>query len=118
MKSRMPQGYGASRGDMMKQMQKMQQDMSDMQDILAERTYTAKAGGGMVEVTIKGDHTVVGVNLDPEVVDPEDTEMLGDLITAAFNEAIRQSAEDSEKEMGAITGGLAGFDPSSLGLGL
>ena len=88
-----------------------------MQEILAARTYTAKAGGGMVQATVNGDHTLANIALDPEVVDPEDTEMLGDLVVAAVNEAIRMCYEDSEKEMEKVSGGLAGLDLSSFGLG-
>lgn len=113
MKARLPQGYGDSRADMMKQVQKMQDDMAAMQEELAGRTYTAKAGGAMVEATVKGDHTLVEVKFAPEVVDPEDVEMLGDLVVAAVNEAQRMAAEDSEAEMGKITGGI---DLAGLGL--
>ncbi len=106
MKSRLPQGYNQSRGDMMKQVQKMQDDMAAMQAELAERTYTAKAGGSMVEATVKGDHTLLDVKFAPEVVDPDDVEMLGDLVVAAVNEAIGLATADSEAEMGKITGGM------------
>lgn len=106
MKARLPQGYSDSRGDMMKQLQKMQEDMASMQADLAERTYTAASGGGMVEATVKGDHTLVGVDIKPEVADPDDVEMLGDLVVAAVNEALRLAAEESESEMGKITGGM------------
>lgn len=113
MKARLPEGYGNSRADMMKQVQKMQEDMAAKQAELAERTYTARAGGSMVEATVKGDHTLVEVKFAPEVVDPDDVEMLGDLVVAAVNEAIRMAAEDSEAEMGGVTGGV---DLSMLGL--
>ena len=106
MKARLPQGYGQSRGDMLKQFQKMQEDMAAMQAELAEREYKGTAGGAMVEATVKGDHTVLKVEIKPEVIDPEDAEMLGDLVAAAVNAAITAATEDSEKEMGAITGGL------------
>lgn len=106
MKARLPEGYGQSRGDMMRQVQKMQEDMANVQAELAERLYTGTAGGAMVEATVKGDHTVVKVDIKPEVIDPDDAEMLGDLVAAAVNAAITAAAEDSEKELGAITGGL------------
>ena len=118
MKSRLPQGYGSSRGDMLKQVQKAQQDMEDMQEILKQRIYTARAGGGVVEAKVRGDNTVVSINIAPEVVDPEDTEMLGDLVAAAINEALKKVSEDSSKELDKISsGGLAGLDLSSLGFG-
>lgn len=113
MKSRLPQGYGNNRADMMKQVQKMQEDMAAKQAELAERVYTAKSGGGMVEATVKGDHTLVAVKFAPEVIDPDDAEMLGDLVVAAVNAAIQMAAEDSETELGGITGGM---DLSMLGL--
>lgn len=113
MKARLPKEYTQSRGDMMKQVQQMQDSMAAMQEELAERTYTAKAGGSMVEATVKGDHTLIEVKFAPEVVDPDDVEMLGDLVVAAVNEAIRLASEDSEKEMGQITGGI---DLAGLGL--
>ena len=106
MKARLPQGYGASRGDMMKQIQKMQEDMAALQADLAEREYIGTAGGGVVEATVKGDHTVLAVNIKPEVIDPEDAEMLGDLVAAAVNDGLRRAAEESESEMGELTGGL------------
>ena len=106
MKARLPQGYGNSRADMMKQVQTMQDNMAAKQAELAERTYTAKSGGSMVEATVKGDNTLIEVKFAPEVVDPDDVEMLGDLVVAAVNEALRLAAEDSEQEMAQITGGM------------
>lgn len=113
MKARLPQGYGNSRGDMMKQLQEMQENMASMQAELAERSYSAAAGGGMVEATVKGDHTLTEIKINPEVVDPDDVEMLGDLIVAAVNEAMNLAAEDSETEMNKVTGGI---DLSQMGL--
>ncbi|NLC79097.1 MAG: YbaB/EbfC family nucleoid-associated protein [Ruminococcaceae bacterium] len=106
MKSRLPEGYGASRGDMMKQLQKMQDDMAAMQAELAEREYVGSVSGGVVEAKVKGDHTVLAVTIKPEVIDPDDAEMLGDLVAAAVNEGIRKASEDSETELGKITGGM------------
>ncbi|MEG0750691.1 MAG: YbaB/EbfC family nucleoid-associated protein [Oscillospiraceae bacterium] len=106
MKARLPEGYGQSKGDMMKQLQKMQQDMQVMQEELAEREYTGSAGGAVVSAVVKGDHTVLSVDIKPEVVDPDDVEMLGDLVVAAVNEAIRLAGEDSAAEMEKITGGI------------
>lgn len=113
MKARLPKEYSSNRGDMMKQLQEMQENMAAMQAELAERTYTAAAGGGMVEATVKGDHTLTEVKIKPEVADPDDVEMLGDLVVAAVNEALRLAAEDSESEMSGITGGI---DIPGLGL--
>ncbi len=106
MKARLPEGYGMSRGDMMKQVQKMQEDMASMQAELAEREYQGTAGGGMVTATVKGNHTVVRVDVKPEVIDPDDAEMLGDLVAAAVNAAITAANDESESEMGKLTGGI------------
>ena len=106
MKARLPEGYGRSRGDMMKQLQKMQEDMQAMQAELAEREYIGSAGGAMVSAAVKGDHTVLRVDIKPEVIDPDDAEMLGDLVAAAVNDAVRLAGEDSAKEMEKITGGV------------
>lgn len=107
MKARIPQSAGGGNmNNMMKQAQKMQEDMKNLQDDLAEREYSASAGGGAVEVTVNGSHEVKKIDLKPEVVDPEDIEMLSDLITAAVNEAMRKADETAESEMGKITGGL------------
>lgn len=106
MKARLPEGYGMSRGDMMKQVQKMQEDMATMQAELAEREYQGTAGGGMVTATVKGNHTVVRVDVKPEVIDPDDAEMLGDLVAAAVNAAITAANDESESEMGKLTGGI------------
>ena len=107
MKARLPQGYGSKgMNDMLKQAQKMQEDMAAMQEELALREYTASAGGSMVEATVTGDKRVVGLSIKPEVVDSDDIEMLSDLIVAAINEAQRTADEDSEESMGNITGGM------------
>ena len=106
MKARLPQGYGESRGDMIKRVQKMQADMQAMQEELAAREFKGTSGGGMVEVTMNGEKTVTSVKLNPDVVDKDDIEMLEDLITAAFNEAAKNVDTTSEAEMGKITGGM------------
>lgn len=93
-------------GKMMKQVQKMQADMARMQEELAERTVSATAGGGMVEVVANGKQEVQSIKIDPEAVDPEDVEMLEDLVLAAVNEALRQAQEMVAAEMGKITGNL------------
>ncbi len=106
MKARLPQGYGESRGDMIKRVQKMQADMQAMQEELATREFKGTSGGGMVEVTMNGEKNVIAVKLNPDVVDKDDIEMLEDLITAAFNEAAKNVDTTSEEEMGKITGGM------------
>lgn len=90
---------------MLKQAQKMQEDMARLQEELDAREYTATAGGGAVTAVVDGKHKVKSLEIKPEVVDPEDVEMLADLVAAAVNEAIRQAVETSETEMAKITGG-------------
>lgn len=91
---------------MMKKVQKMQQDMLKMQEELKNRTVEATAGGGAVTVVVTGRKTVEKVTIAPSAVDPEDVEMLEDLVTTAINEAMRKVDEMTEKEMGKITGGM------------
>ncbi len=91
---------------MMKKVQKMQQDMLKMQEELKNRTVEATAGGGAVTVVVTGRNTVEKVTIAPSAVDPEDVEMLEDLVTTAINEAMRKVDEMTEKEMGKITGGM------------
>jgi DNA-binding YbaB/EbfC family protein len=109
MKARLPKGYGGGpqdRNTMLKQMQKMQEMVQQKQEELDGRLDTAGAGGGAVSVTVKGGKEVTEVLLKPEVVDPDDVEMLQDLILAATNEALRTAQETSEAELGQLTGGL------------
>ena len=105
MKVRIP-NQGPSRGDMLKQVQKMQDDMANLQADLDAREYTATSGGGMISVTINGKHEITELKINPDAIDPEEPEMLEDLITVAVNEAISNAVKTSEEEMGAITGGL------------
>lgn len=91
---------------MMKKVQKMQQDMLKMQEELKNRTVEATAGGGAVTVVVTGRKTVEKVTIAPSAVDPEDVEILEDLVTTAINEAMRKVDEMTEKEMGKITGGM------------
>jgi hypothetical protein len=101
---------------MMAQVQKMQQDMAAAQEELANELVEASAGGGMVTVKMSGDLQLREVRIDPSAVDPEDVEILGDMVLAAVNEALRMAQELAERKMGGATGGL---DLSSLGgLGL
>ena len=91
---------------MMKQMQKMQAEMGRIQEELAKEEIEASAGGGMVKAVVNGKQEVVRIEIKPEAVDPEETEMLQDTVMAAVNEALRQAQESAAKKMGALTGGL------------
>lgn len=107
MKVRLPGSGGAGNmQQMLKQAQKMQQDMAALQEDIEQREFTAVSGGGAVSVTVDGKHTVKEIKIKPEIVDPDDVEMLEDLITVAVNEAIANAVKTSEDEMGVITGGL------------
>lgn len=99
---------------MMKQMQKVQQDMARIQEELGSRTVEATAGGGAVRVTCNGRQELVGIEIKPEAVDPDDLEMLQDLIAAAVNEGLRKARDMMAQEMSHLTGGLnlPGFPPS------
>ncbi len=99
-------GGGGMNMNMMKQVQKMQQDMARIQEELSARTYTAAAGGGVVTAEVNGQHEVVSVTIDPEAVDPEDVEMLQDMVVAAVNEAMRAAEADAANSMKGLTGGL------------
>ena len=107
MKVRIPNSGGpGNMNQMLKQAQKMQEDMATLQEDLEQREYTATSGGGMVEVTVDGKHLIKNIKINPDAVDPDDAEMLEDLITVAVNEAISSAIKTAEEEMGAITGGL------------
>ena len=92
--------------NMMKQAQKMQQDMLAMQEELENRQFSATSGGGMVTATVTGKNKLIGLQIDPEAVDPDDVEMLEDMIIAAVGEAMKKAEEATEAEMAKITGGL------------
>ena len=107
MKARLPQGMGKGPGDltsMMKQAQKMQEDMAKAQEELDAREFKATAGGGAVEAVMNGKKELLKLNIQPEAVDPEDIEMLQDLILAAVNQVIREVATTSNEQMQKITG--------------
>ena len=99
-------GMGGNMGNMMKQVQKMQKQMTDMQADLNEKEFEASAGGGAITVKANGKKEVVSITIDKDVVDPDDVEMLQDLVLAATNEALRGAEEMVSKEMGKITGGM------------
>ncbi len=107
MKARLPQGYGPqNQAQLLKKYQKMQEDMENLTAELEAREHTVTAGGGQVELTMNGKYNVTAVKLQPEVVDPEDVEMLEDLLAAAVNEAVRVVKETQETEMGKVTAGI------------
>lgn len=109
MKARLPKGAGGSPGNMnsmLKQAQKMQAEMTTLQEELEEREYSASSGNGMVEAVVTGKHQVKSLKINPEIIDPEDVEMIEDLVTVAVNEAMRVADETAEQEMNGITGGM------------
>lgn len=110
----MAKGFGGRGGmggmgmnaNMLKQAQKMQQDMMRLQQELQEKEYQAAAGGGVVSATVNGRHELKALVIDPEAVDPDDVEMLQDMIVAAVNEALRAAENDAASTMQKLTGGL------------
>lgn len=115
MKARLPQGYGGGAGNLQalaRQAQKMQDDMATATEELNAKEYTATAGGNAVKVTVTGTMEVKSIDIEPEVVDPDDVEMLSDLVMAAVNEALRSATKDKEKTMEKISGG---FNMPSMG---
>ena len=106
-------------GNLLRQAQKMQEKMAEVQKGLAEKTCEASSGGGMVTATVNGSQELVALTIDPSVVDPEDIEMLQDLVVAAVSEAFRRSKEMASEEMGKVTAGLGGpGGPGGLGGGI
>ncbi|EHQ87263.1 YbaB/EbfC family nucleoid-associated protein [Desulfosporosinus youngiae] len=99
-------GMGGNMSQMLKQAQKMQEDMAKMQAELQTKTVDASSGGGMVTVVVSGKMELVELKIKPEAVDPEDVEMLEDMIKAALNEGLRKAQEMTSNEMGKLTGGL------------
>ena len=109
MKARLPQGYQNSApnmNQMVRKAQKMQEDIGKIQEELAVKEFTKQVGGGAIELVMTGDKQLKSVTIKPEVVDPEDIEMLEDLIAAAVNSAAAAVDKDSEEEMSKMTGGL------------
>ena len=107
MKARMPKGYGRPDPQaMMRQVQKMQEEIRAKQEELENREYTGTASGEMVTVTMTGKHAITSVKIKPEAVDPDDIEMLEDLIAAAVNSAVAAVDKDSDEEMSRMTGGM------------
>lgn len=110
MKARLPQGMGKGPGnqrDMIRQVQKMQEDMQALQEDLEQRTYEIAAGGGVCKIRINGKKEITTIELDPAIVDPDDIETLQDILVAGVNEAIRRVEDESAGEMSKITGALS-----------
>lgn len=97
--------------NLMKQAQRMQRQMEQSQKELAEKEFKGTAGGGAVEVTVSGSKEIKAVHIEPDAVDPDDVEMLEDMIVAASNEAMKQVDEETQKAMGGLTGGMGGGLP-------
>jgi len=102
-------GGGGNMQQLMRQAQKLQEQMAKTQQELEEREFTAQAGGGMVSVTASGKGELKSIEINPECVDPEDVEMLQDMVLAAVNEAIRLGQEAKEQEMGKLSPGMGGM---------
>jgi len=102
-------GGGMNMNSLMKQAQKMQKDMADLQDELKTCEYSASVGGGAVQATVSGENQIVSLKIDPDAVEPSDVEMLEDLVIAAVNEALRLAKETSETEMAKLTVGMGGL---------
>lgn len=99
-------GGGMNQAAMLKQAQKMQQEMLRMQQEQESKTFSASAGGGMVSATVNGKHELVSLAINPEAVDPDDVEMLQDMVIAAVNEAMRTADNEAANNMSRLTGGL------------
>ena len=97
---------GGNMNSMMKKVQKMQQEMARTQQDIEEKEFSSTAGGGVIEAVVNGKKEVVKIKIDEDVVDPEDTEMLEDLVVAAINDALKKADEYSQKEMGKLTGNI------------
>ena len=113
MKARLPQGYGGGGASNLQQLarqaQKLQENMDAAKEELEQKEYTAASGGNAVRVTVTGKMEVKSIEIDPEVVDPEDVEMLEDLILAAVNEGIKTVEKAKQEKMGKVTGNLGGM---------
>jgi len=107
MKARVPQG--PSMNAMLKQAQKMQEDMAALQADLEEREYEISAGGGAAKIKINGKKEILSIEIAPEIVDPDDVETLCDILTAGINEAIKRVEDTSQREMAKITAGMPGM---------
>ncbi len=106
MKARIQPGQGQSRAEMMAKIQQMQEEMEATRARIEQTEFTASSGGGVVEVTVSGAHEVKSVKVKPEALDPEEPEMLEDMLIAALNEAIRKASDTMDSELEKISGGL------------
>ena len=109
MRANVPKGMGGAGNmqAMLRQAQKMQEEMAEKQAQLEEKEYDIQAGGGVVSVKINGKKEILAIDIKPEIVDPDDIEMLQDVIMAAVNEVVRQVEETTNQELGQITSGLS-----------
>ena len=107
MKARLPEGYNMKQGDMMRKVQKMQEDVANAQKEVEESVFEAKSGGGMVTVQMNGKKEMLSVKLEKEVVDPDDIEMLEDMLIAALNESIKKANDAMEQGIEKAKGGLS-----------
>ena len=117
MRANIPKGMGGgpqNMNAMIRQAQKMQEDMEALQADLDAREYEISAGGGMVKLKINGKREVLSIDISPDIVDPDDVETLADIITAAVNEGIKRVDDTNAEEMGKITGGMGGFGMPGL----
>jgi DNA-binding YbaB/EbfC family protein len=111
-KGRFPMGGmpgGANMNNMIKQAQKMQENLLKAQQEIEEASYDITAGGGAINLTINGANKITKIQIDPEIVDPDDVEMLEDLMMSAFNEAIKTVEKEKAEKMGKVTGGFGGM---------
>lgn len=109
MKARLPMGFGGKSGNMnnmIKQAQKMQEDIEKIQEEMHEREFKATSGGGAVEVTVNGKKEIQDIEIDRDVINPDEKEMLEDLMIGAINEALRNAEQEIDKEMNKVTGGM------------
>lgn len=111
-------GPKANAGNMMQQMQQMQQQMADAQKSLEDETVTVTAGGGAISIEITGHQRIKGIKIDPELIDPEESEMLQDMLVAGINAAIEQSQAMAAERMEGITGNMGGLNDLLGGLGM
>ena len=102
-------GMPGNMNNLIKQAQRMQRQMEEQQKAMAEKEFSATAGGGAVEITVSGTKVVTAVKIDPEAVDPDDVEMLQDMIVAAANEALKKVDEEQASQMSSLTGGMGGM---------
>ena len=111
MRANIPKGMGGAQNmqAMLRQAQKMQEDVQQLQEELDEREYNVSAGGGAVGIKINGKRRILSIDIKPEIVDPDDIETLSDVIIAAFNEAIKRVESEASERMGEITGSMSGL---------